>query len=186
MIEVKVGGMVVDKKSGSPVLLLRVPNTQRYLPIWIGPSEATAIDMVLRNKAFERPLTHDLLKHVIDGLGGTVSRIVITSLRENTFFAKIFITREHEIISIDARPSDSVALALRAKAPIFLSKELLTNHAVSLLPIEQEEGLADESIDNMLKSLQGDAQDGPGEGPGLQSDDESDEPGEGEGGGAKD
>jgi bifunctional DNase/RNase len=165
MIEVKVGGMVVDKKSGSPVLLLKVPNTQHYLPIWIGPSEATAIDMVLRKRNFERPLTHDLLKQIVDGLGGTVSRVIITALKDNTFFAKIFITRGHEIIAIDARPSDSVALALRARCPIYLSKELLASQQISLLQLDHDLLGGDEAaaggIDKMLKQIESKSADAP-------------------------
>ena len=138
MIEVKVGGLIPDKKSGSHVLLLKVPNSSKYLPIWIGPAEASAIAMALRNQSFERPLTHDLLVHLIDGLGAKVTRIVITTIKHNTFFARIFLSRDNEIISIDARPSDSVAIAVRVNCPIFLTEELLASQSDNLYEIEEE------------------------------------------------
>lgn len=139
MVEVKVGGLVPDQKNpGSYILLLKVPGSGRYLPIWIGPAEANAIGMVLRNQRFERPLTHDLLQHVIQGLGATVARVVITTIQESTFFARIFLERDHEILSIDARPSDSIALAVRVKCPIYLTSELLESQQAHLVEIEEE------------------------------------------------
>lgn len=139
MVEVKVGGLVPDQKNpGSYILLLKVPGAARYLPIWIGPAEANAIGMVLRNQRFERPLTHDLLQHVIQGLGATVARVVITTIQDSTFFARIFLERDEEILSVDARPSDSIALAVRVKCPIFLTSELLDSQAGHLVEIEDE------------------------------------------------
>lgn len=139
MVEVKVGGLVPDPKNpGSYILLLKVPGTTRYLPIWIGPAEANAIGMVLRNQRFERPLTHDLLQHVIQGLGATVARVVITTIQDSTFFARIFLERDHEILSVDARPSDSIALAVRVRCPIFLTSELLDSQQGHLVEIDEE------------------------------------------------
>ena len=140
MIEVKVSGLLPDKKSGMHVLLLRVPNTPKHFPIWIGPAEASSIALVLRGQSFERPLTHDLLQHVIHGLGATVSRVVITSIQDNTFFARIFLSRDNEIVSIDARPSDSVALAVRVNCPIFLTEDLMREQQDHLVEIEEETG----------------------------------------------
>jgi len=97
----------------------------RILPIWIGPPEASAIAMELAGKRFPRPLTHDLLKTVIAGLGAEVSRVAITDLVENTFYAKIFLRRDSHLVDIDARSSDAIALALRAQAPIFAAEELM-------------------------------------------------------------
>ncbi len=171
MIEVKVGGLIPDKKTGSHVLLLKVPNMQKYLPIWIGLNEANAIAMALRKQKFERPLTHDLLKQVIDGLNATVTRVVITTIQDNTFFARIFLNREHEIISIDARPSDSVALAVRAECPIFLTEELLASQSENLYQFEEESDSdgTDEmqaDLDALLRSVE------KGEGPPPPDDDE--------------
>ena len=145
MVEVKVGGLVPDQKNpGSYILLLKVPGAARYLPIWIGPAEANAIGMVLRNQVFERPLTHDLLQHVIDGLGATVARVVITTIQDSTFYARIFLERDQEILSVDARPSDSIALAVRVKCPIYLTEELLDSQQAHLVEIEEEPAEMDE------------------------------------------
>jgi bifunctional DNase/RNase len=124
MIQVRVANLAMDPNTDSPVVLLEGVDTPGVLPIWIGRPEAGAIAMQLAGQVFERPLTHDLLRIVIEGLEARVSRIVITDLRGTTFFAKIFLARGDEIVAIDARPSDSIALALRAQAPIFVEQEL--------------------------------------------------------------
>jgi len=125
MIRVNVAGMVLDERTQGPILLLHVPPLDRYLPIWIGPPEAAAIGMALRGEQFERPLTHDLVCAIIDGLGGRLSRVVIHDLRGSTFLAKVFIEREAEVIAVDARPSDAIALALRTAAPVFVAESVL-------------------------------------------------------------
>jgi len=138
MVEVKVGGLLPDPKNpGSHILLLKIPGMARYLPIWIGPAEASSINMALRNQVFERPLTHDLLQHVIHGLGAQVTRVVITTIEDSTFFARIFMERGDEVLSIDARPSDSVALAVRVKCPIFLTRALLDSQREHLIEIQE-------------------------------------------------
>lgn len=125
MVEMKVWRLALDGRTDTPVVVLQEVNGKRVLPIWIGRSEARAIAMELAGQKFQRPLTHDLLKTIIDGLQGAVRKIVITDLKENTFFAKLFIEKGEEIIGIDARPSDSIALALKSKAPVFVAEELL-------------------------------------------------------------
>lgn len=138
MVEVKVGGLLPDPKNpGSHILLLKIPGMSRYLPIWIGPAEASSINMALRNQVFERPLTHDLLQHVIHGLGAEVVRIVITTIEDSTFFARILLERGDEVLSVDARPSDSVALAVRVKCPIYLTRALLDSQRDHLIEIQQ-------------------------------------------------
>ena len=138
MVEVRVGGLLPDPKNpGSHILLLKIPGVSRYLPIWIGPAEASSINMALRNQVFERPLTHDLLQHVIHGLGATVARIVITTIEDSTFFARILLERDQEILSIDARPSDSIALAVRVKCPIYLTRSLLDSQRDHLIEIQE-------------------------------------------------
>jgi bifunctional DNase/RNase len=124
VIQVRVANLAVDPTTHSPVVLLEGVETKGTVPIWIGHPEANAIAFQLSGQSFERPLTHDLLRIVIEGLEARVSRILITELRGNTFYAKIFLSRGNEILSIDARPSDSIALALRTSAPIFVSSEL--------------------------------------------------------------
>jgi len=107
------------------IVILREIDGDRILPIWIGPAEAQAIRRFLAEEPFPRPLTHDLIQLVVEGLKARVSRIVIADLKESTFFASVMIEREGEMLSIDARPSDSIAVALRSKAPIFVNEKLL-------------------------------------------------------------
>jgi bifunctional DNase/RNase len=138
MYQVTVAGMILDKQTRGPVLLLHIPPLDKYLPIWIGPSEAAAINMALKQERFERPLTHDLLVTVIDALEGKVSKVTITEQRDNTFFAKIFIERGQQVLGIDARPSDSIAIAMRAEAPIFVAKKVLEQEKDHLLTLDEE------------------------------------------------
>jgi bifunctional DNase/RNase len=125
VIEVRVHGLILEQKSQQNIVILREVEGERILPIWIGPAEAQAIRRYLAEEPFPRPLTHDLIQLVIEGFKGRVSRIVIADLKESTFFASIVIERDGDVLSIDSRPSDSIAVALRAKAPIFVNEKLL-------------------------------------------------------------
>jgi len=125
VVEDRVHGLILEKKTQQNIVVLREGDGERILPIWIGPGEAQAIRRMLAGETFPRPLTHDLLVLAIEGLHAKVTRIVISDLRENTFFASIFIEKESEVLSLDARPSDSIAVALRARAPIFVNEKLL-------------------------------------------------------------
>ena len=136
MIKVDIAGMSLDQRTEAPVVLLYVPPEEMCLPIWIGPAEAASIALALRGQSFSRPLTHDLLAMVIDGLGGKVERVVITDQRENTYYARLFLARDRDVVAIDARPSDSIALALRTGAPIYLEPALLEKVRDSLLPLD--------------------------------------------------
>lgn len=138
MIKVTIAGMLADQQTNRRILLLRVPPLDRYLPIWIGPGEAAAIAMALRGERFERPLTHDLVVTIIDGLEAKVSRVVVHDLRQNTFFAKIFLERGQQVIGIDARPSDSIAIAVRTGAPIFVGEAVLQQASDNLLQLDEE------------------------------------------------
>jgi hypothetical protein len=135
VIKVEVAGMTLDQRNESPVVLLYVPPEEKCLPIWIGPAEAASIGLALRGETFSRPLTHDLLAMVVDGLDGRVDRVVITDQREGTYFARIFLARESEVVAVDARPSDSIALALRTQAPIYLEPAVLAQVLDSLVPL---------------------------------------------------
>jgi bifunctional DNase/RNase len=142
VIEVNVGGLAFDEKTKSHVVILRETKGNRVLPIWIGPAEASAIAMEIAGKRFQRPLTHDLMATIVKGLKAKVSKIIISDLRDNTFFAKIVLEREkdNEVVNVDARPSDSIALALRTQSPIYLSETLLEGTKdVSLLKKEEKE-----------------------------------------------
>jgi bifunctional DNase/RNase len=124
-VEVRVNGLILEHKTQQNIVILREAVGERILPIWIGPGEAQAIRRILSEEPFPRPLTHDLIHIVIEGLKARVSKVVIADLRENTFYASIFVERETDVLSVDARPSDSIALALRSKAPIFVNETLL-------------------------------------------------------------
>jgi bifunctional DNase/RNase len=125
LVEVRVAHLGLDRATNSPVVILQEKNGERVLPIWIGPAEASAIAMELAGVKFTRPLTHDLLKQVILGLGGELRRVMITQVKDNTYFAELHLHRNDHVIQIDARPSDSIAVALRLSAPIFTRNELL-------------------------------------------------------------
>ncbi len=125
LVEARVNGLILENKTQQNIVILREVDGERILPIWIGPNEAMAIRRVLAEDPFPRPLTHDLLFLIVEGLKAKIARVVIADLRENTFFASVYVQRESEVLAIDARPSDSIALALRARAPIFVNEKLL-------------------------------------------------------------
>lgn len=118
--EVSVAGLTIDPLTNSPIMILKDVASDLAVPIWIGLLEATAIASELENIKFSRPMTHDLLKNIMDTLNVRVVRIEVCDLRDNTYFALIYLKTEDREFSIDARPSDAIALALRAKAPIFV------------------------------------------------------------------
>lgn len=132
MIELEVASLGMDKASNTPVVILREVDGERLLPIWIGPGEASAIAMELAGIKFSRPLTHDLLNTVVRSLGSELVRVLITRVVDNTYYASLMLQRNGETITIDSRPSDSVALALRASAPIFADVELLDRTTVEV------------------------------------------------------
>jgi uncharacterized protein len=132
MIEVKVQSLGIDQASKTPVVILQELDGDRMLPIWIGPGEASAIAMELAGMKFPRPLTHDLAASFIRGMGGALSRVLITRVQENTYYAEMVIQRGNEVFSVDARPSDSIAIALRLQARLFTSDELLSSTAIQM------------------------------------------------------
>jgi len=140
IVEVKISGLAIDDRTKSPVVILKEADGERVLPIWIGENEAKAIALELAGKKFTRPLTHDLMMSIIEGLHARVERVVISDLRDNTFFAVVLLQRDSEFASIDARPSDSIALALRARANIYVSDALLNQEG----PAQAARGLRSE------------------------------------------
>ena len=132
LVEVKVQSLGLDRTSNMPVLILQEMEGDRVLPIWIGPGEASAIAMQLADIKFSRPLTHDLLASVLSGLGGKLRRVVITRVADSTYYAELMIERGEDQISVDARPSDSIAVALRADARIFTEEELLERASIEI------------------------------------------------------
>ncbi len=116
-----VSGLTIDPFTNSPIMILKDVESDKAVPIWIGLLEATAIASELENIKFSRPMTHDLLKNVMETMDISVVKVEVCDLRDNTYFALIYLNRDGQEISIDARPSDAIALALRAKCPIFVA-----------------------------------------------------------------
>ena len=124
LLPVKLEGVMMDPQTGSPVLFLVDSSSERGVPVWIGVNEARSISMELQGLSSPRPLTHDLLKRVLDLLDARVERVVITDLRENTYYAILFLSSGTRQWQVDSRPSDAIALALKCRAPIYVSREL--------------------------------------------------------------
>jgi bifunctional DNase/RNase len=138
MIEMELTGVRVELPTNQPIVLLRERAGERYLPIWIGAAEATAIALSLQGVVTPRPMTHDLMKSILDDLSVQVHRIVVTELREATFYATIELERGTERFEISSRPSDAIALAVRTSTPIFASPEVLEEAAI-LIPGDEDE-----------------------------------------------
>ena len=134
MIEVRIASLALDPRSNQPVIVLKPlieePGVGRLLPIWIGHPEATAILLALEGAEPSRPLTHDLMRNMLQSLDAYVERVEITRVEDGTFFAALVIRGEERSIAIDARPSDSIALAVRMGAPLFVAEEVLEEAAV--------------------------------------------------------
>ena len=125
MLEVSVAHLGLERNTNTPIVVLQEKDGDRMIPIYIGHAEANAIAMELAEVKFERPLTHDLMQQVIIGLGAELSRVVLTRVEKSTYYAELHLRRDDHVIQIDARPSDSIAIALRLKAPIFAAEDLL-------------------------------------------------------------
>ncbi|MBI2862108.1 MAG: bifunctional nuclease family protein [Chloroflexi bacterium] len=144
MIEVEVDSIRVSLVTYQRVVILKVRGTERYLPIWIGPSEADAIAVELQKVAVARPLTHDLLRNVIAELGAQVTHIIVNDLHDDVFYARIMLDVDGRHVEMDSRPSDAIALAVRTKVPIYVEEVVLEKAAVGLTtegePAAVEEG----------------------------------------------
>lgn len=139
-IPMDVVGVRIELPTNTPILLLRERDGGRFLPIWIGTNEATAIALALEGVEPQRPMTHDLLKLVTDSLGATVDRVVVTDLRGGTFFADLIIKRNgDDEITISSRPSDAIALATRTSSPVFAARAVLDEGGVEIRDEGQEE-----------------------------------------------
>jgi len=127
LIEMTIKGLMVDPITNTPIVILKDKDGDRVLPIWVGVFEANAIALQIENVATPRPMTHDLLRNIITDLDGQVDRIVVSDLKDNTFFALIHLTVKGEGVAVDARPSDAIALALRTRAPILVEESVIDN-----------------------------------------------------------
>lgn len=125
MIEMVVKGLTLDPLTNMPIVILHDLNGQKALPIWVGVFEANAIALEMEKIPTPRPMTHDLIKNILEGVNAKVEKIIVNDLRNNTFYANVLLKINNHEIVIDSRPSDAIALALRAKAPIFVAKKVL-------------------------------------------------------------
>ncbi|HJR63555.1 MAG TPA: bifunctional nuclease family protein [Gemmatimonadaceae bacterium] len=145
MIEVTVARLGLDSASNSYVVILQEKGGDRLLPIWIGQPEAESIVMEMNGIKPPRPLTHDLCKRLILGMGGSLRRIQITKVKDNTYYAELHVHRGEDVYHIDARPSDSIAIALRLSAPIYAQESLLTSIAAEEDGSDEEPSIASRS-----------------------------------------
>jgi bifunctional DNase/RNase len=139
-IEVKIRGLMMDPSSGTPIIILKDVSSETMLPIWVGAYEANAIALEIEKITPQRPMTHDLLRNVITEVGASVERVVVTELRDNTFFAMI-VMKNHagETIMIDARPSDAIALALRTDCAMYVNEEVIRASRNTVSGAEEDE-----------------------------------------------
>ncbi|MGE5358159.1 MAG: bifunctional nuclease family protein [Bacteroidales bacterium] len=126
-VEMTIKGLMVDPITNMPIIILRDKDGQKVLPIWVGIFEANAIALQIENVSTPRPMTHDLLKNIIADLDAAVEKVVVSDLKDNTFYAMIHIRMGRHLVAVDSRPSDAIALALRAKAPIFVEEAVIEN-----------------------------------------------------------
>ncbi len=139
MIELTLIGVRVELPHNQPIVLLKEREGERYLPIWIGTAEATAIAFALQGVVTARPMTHDLMKNVLEELRVNVDRIVITELRDGTFYANIIMGMNGTTYEVSSRPSDAIALAVRASVPIFASEDVLEEASIVIKDDEEQE-----------------------------------------------
>ena len=130
-IEMKIRGLMMDPVTNMPIVILKDVNGNAILPIWVGVYEANAIALEIERVQTPRPMTHDLIKNVLLGLNATVKKVVVTDLRDDTFYALIWLDRNGSSITIDSRPSDALALALRTDAPIFVEEDVLKSSKIA-------------------------------------------------------
>jgi len=154
-VEMKIRGLMMDPVTNMPIVVLKDAHGQAILPIWVGVYEANAIALEIEKVQTPRPMTHDLLKNVLLGLEVRVEKVVVNELKDDTFYALIWVEREGQMMTIDSRPSDALALALRMDCPIFVDEEVLKNSKISNALTERNtneqlrswlEGLSDEDL----------------------------------------
>lgn len=140
LIEVKIGALIMDPNTNTPIVVLKGVESETVLPIWVGAFEANAIALEIEKIVPQRPMTHDLLRNVIIECGLTASRVIVTDLHENTFYAVVELKDKNgDLVSMDSRPSDAIALALRLDCPIFVKQSVIDLSAAST-PLDPESG----------------------------------------------
>ena len=149
-VEMKIRGLMMDPVSNMPIVVLKDAASDVVLPIWVGVFEANAIALEIEKVSTPRPMTHDLIKNVLTGLDTMVHKVVVTELREDTFYAVIWLERAGQVVSIDARPSDALAVALRMDCPIYVEDGVLKN---SKLAASLSERRSDDELRKLLEGL---------------------------------
>jgi hypothetical protein len=149
-VEMKIRGLMMDPVTNMPIVILKDVNGTAVLPIWVGIYEANAIALEIEKVSTPRPMTHDLMKNLLLGLETRVHKVVVSDLREDTFYALIWLERDGETITIDSRPSDALALALRVDCPIFVEEEVLKNSKVSAAASDK---VSNEELRKWLENL---------------------------------
>ena len=139
LTKMTVRGIALDPITNMPIIILKDPDEKKALPIWVGIFEANAIALELEKVATPRPMTHDLIRNILDGLGASVRQIVINDLKENTFYAVIELSYDGQVVKIDSRPSDAIALALRVNAPILVADTVVARAKSIEVSEEKEE-----------------------------------------------
>ena len=152
-VEMKIRGLMVDPSTQQPIVILKDAKGDMVLPIWVGLFEASAIALEVEKASTPRPMTHDLLRNLIHGLNARVDRVVVSELRDDTFYAVIWLEQDGEMVTIDARPSDALALALRSDCPIFVDESVLRTAKVIPSPADQA---TPEDLKNWLENLNDD------------------------------
>lgn len=155
-IEMRVGGLTLDPVTKTPIVILKDADNKLNLPIWVGLMEATAMATELEGIKMARPMTHDLLRAVVDTLGGVVEAIEVTDLKDSTYYAVIYLEVGGRKVSVDARPSDAISLALRSKSPIFVAKKVLEASSNVQQKVEepQEHNLSNVARDKWAEILE--------------------------------
>jgi uncharacterized protein len=152
LVEVRVGALIMDPNSNTPIVVLKGVESEAVLPIWVGAYEANAIALEIEKIVPQRPMTHDLLRNLIIQMGYRVERVIVTDLRDNTFYAVIdLIDEEGEKVSLDARPSDAIALALRTDSPIYVDQKVLDLSSANIVEEgKEEEGSSEEEWPDVI------------------------------------
>jgi len=152
-IEFKIKGLMMDPVTNSPIVVLQDASSDTLLPIWVGIFEANAIALQIEKVDTPRPMTHDLIKGLLNHLNAKVTKIVVTELKDNTFYALIFLSVNGKVITVDARPSDAIALALRTDSPIYVTDDVLAKSASTTSPTLSAERSSPEDIKRWLENL---------------------------------
>jgi bifunctional DNase/RNase len=149
-IEMKIRGLMLDPVTNMPIVVLKEADGSSILPIWVGSYEANAIAVEIEKVQTPRPMTHDLIKNILVGMRASVERVVVSELRDDTFYALVWLNLGGQLISIDSRPSDALALALRMDSPIFVDEDVLKNSKAAMLTSDK---FKDENLRRWLENL---------------------------------